>query len=72
MLSSNNNTGKSTISSSKLSNTGVSAIKPKKENFLFYWYRKMMAMFSTLWGKARKTLWITSTGTYHLIQDLFY
>lgn len=62
MLASKNNTGKSTVTSSKLS-TSSAVAKPKKDNFFIYCYKRMIAMFASIWGKTRKGLWIVSTGT---------
>lgn len=66
MLASKNSVGKSTVSSSKLS-TGSVATKTQKDSFFVFCYKKMMALFSSLWGKTRKTLWIASTGTFVFI-----
>ena len=52
--------GKST-NSSKLGNSVVSN-KAKKDSFFIYAYKRLISLFSAIWGKTRKTMWIVSTG----------
>lgn len=64
MLASKSGMGKSTVTSSKLSGSGL-APKAQKDSFFVFCYKKMIALFSSIWGKTRKTLWIASTGTHY-------
>lgn len=60
LASSSKNFGKSTATS-KLS-TSLTASKVQKDSFIIFCYKKLVALFSSVWGKTRKTLWIFSTG----------
>lgn len=52
--------GKST-NSSKLGGSLASS-KIKKDSFFVYAYKRLISLFSAIWGKTRKTMWILSTG----------
>lgn len=54
--------GKST-NSSKLGGS-LASTKPKKDNFFVYAYKRLISLFSAIWGKTRKTMWIFSTGIF--------
>lgn len=65
MLSSRSTTVGKSSTSSKLSSSSLAS--KKKDSFLLYCYKRLIAMFSAIWGKTRKTLWILSTGTHMIM-----
>lgn len=58
MLASRSTVGKPTATRT----TTNSVANKKKDSFLIYCYKRLIAMFTAIWGKTRKTLWILSTG----------
>ena len=58
MLGKTNKSLNSTSSSARGSQVG------KKENFLQYFWRRMLSFMSVLWARSRRFMWITSTGTF--------
>lgn len=60
MLASHKGMGRSGLTSTTLTNKSGAA---KKDNFIVFIFKKIMAMTSYMWSRGKSFLWVGSTGT---------